>query len=98
MINGGRFSGRFNYLIIKNQKGGNKMKEKELFFHDLILDSGKLIRIECPTDFEDQFYESIYYAIERGEVWATGQFDGCKAEYFGTIIDRINMKKIVGSL
>ena len=65
---------------------------------DLVTDSGELVRIECPSEHEDALYESIEHAMKRKDWWSPSQFDGCKVEYIGHPMGRINMSKIVGML
>jgi len=65
-------------------------------FVDLLLDNGEFVRIECPDKYYDELYESIDDAMKRGDFWSTTQFEGCSATYLGIILDRINMKRVVG--
>lgn len=65
---------------------------------DLVLDTGELVRIECPAKFEDQLHDSIQHAMKRRDWWSTGQFEGCTAEFMGLSMDRVNMARVVGTL
>lgn len=65
---------------------------------DLLLENGELVRIECPDQFHDQLYDSLEHSMKRRDWWSTGQFEGCKAEYIGISLDRVNMNKVVGIL
>lgn len=67
-------------------------------FLDLMLDNGELVRVKCPTKHEDDLYESLEHAMKRGDWWSPNQFDGCRAEYMGTKLDRVAMKRVVGTL
>ena len=65
---------------------------------DLVMDNGELIRIECPDKFEDELHETLDNTRKRNDWWSCNQFDGCKAEYMGHGLDRINMKRVIGEL
>lgn len=65
---------------------------------DLILDNGELVSITCPCKHEDDFIMSVNNAMRRGDVWSCSRFDGCTAEYMGILIDRVNMRRVVGDL
>ena len=65
---------------------------------DLVLDGGELVRIECPAHFEDQLHDSLSNALKIGETWSPMRFDGCRAEYLGMSLTRVNMKKVVAML
>lgn len=65
---------------------------------DLVLDTGELVRIECPTRFEDELYETLEQAMRRRESWSPNRFDGCKAQYEGQSLTRVNMGRVVGQL
>ena len=65
---------------------------------DLVMDNGELIRIECPTKFEDQLHDTLEHAMKRGDWWSPSRFDGCSAEYMGLGLGQINMKRVVGEL
>jgi hypothetical protein len=67
-------------------------------FTDLVMDDGNLVRLECPGKFEDEFIDSISTAIKVRNEWAPGRFDGCKAEYLGHRLDRVNMARVIGRL
>lgn len=67
-------------------------------FVDLVLDTGDLVRIECPPKFEDQLHDSLEHAMKRRDWWAPAQFDGCKAEFLGLGLERVNMSRVVGTL
>lgn len=65
---------------------------------DLVLDNGELVRIECPSRFEDELYESIEHTLKRRCWWSTNQLDGCRAMYLGLSLDRVNMARVAGML
>lgn len=65
---------------------------------DLVLDNGELVRIECPEKFGDQLHDTLEHAMKRREWWSTNRFDGCRAEYMGLSLDRVNMARVVGEL
>ena len=67
-------------------------------FVDLVTDSGELIRIECPSKHIDELHDTIEHCMKRGDWWSPNRFDGCKAEYLGLLMSRINMKKVIGTL
>jgi hypothetical protein len=67
-------------------------------FQDLVLDTGELVRIEFDGEHEDAFYDSLEYAMKRGDWWCPSQFDGCSATYLGSFISRISMRRVVGML
>lgn len=67
-------------------------------FLDLMLDNGELVRVECPTKHEDDLHESLEHAMKRGDWWSPKQFDGCRAEYMGTNLNRVAMRRVVGTL
>jgi len=70
----------------------------KMIYLDLVLDSGKLIRIECPDKHYDALYESLANAIQIGESWSPERFHGCKAEFLGMPMSSIYMGKVVGML
>ena len=65
---------------------------------DLVLDNGELVRIECPSKFEDKLYDTINAAMKRRDWWSPTMFDGCNAEYIGLSLDRVNMARVIGTL
>jgi hypothetical protein len=65
---------------------------------DLMLDTGELVRIECPRKFETALHESIEHAMKRGDWWSRLRFEGCSAEYLGVSLDRVAMRRVVGVL
>lgn len=67
-------------------------------FTDLVLDNGELVRIEYPVKYENEFYDSINNTMKIGEWWSPVRFDGCRAEYLGMLLDRVNMRRVVGML
>ena len=67
-------------------------------FVDLVMDDGNLVRIECPGKFEDEFHDSIDNALKCRDQWSPGRFDGCKAEYLGHRLDRVNMTRVIGRM
>lgn len=69
-----------------------------MHYVDLVLDSGELIRIECPAKFQDELYESLEQTMKRRDWWAPCRFDGCVAQFMGLYLDRINMGRVIGML
>lgn len=67
-------------------------------YADLVLDTGELVRIQCPAEFEDEFYDSLEHAMKRGDWWSTSRFDGCRAEFMGMNMERISMRRVAGML
>jgi hypothetical protein len=63
-----------------------------------MLDTGELVRIECPKKFEDDLHESLERAMKRGDWWSPNRFNGCSAEYLGISLDRVAMRRVVGVL
>lgn len=69
-----------------------------MFFVDLVMDNGELVRVECPDKFTDELYESLENAMKRRDWWAPSRFEGCNAQYLGLQMDRINMSRVIGLL
>lgn len=67
-------------------------------FLDLVLDTGELVRIDCPNKHEDELHDTIEHAMKRRDWWSPGQFDGCKAQFMGMLLDRVNMARVVGRM
>lgn len=67
-------------------------------YADLVLEGGELVRIEYARQHEDEMLESLEHAMKRGDWWAPSLFDGCKANYLGHHIERVNMRKVVAML
>ena len=65
---------------------------------DLVLDNGGIIRIEYKDKYMDEFFESIDNARACNDWWSPSQFDGCKAEYLGMNLDRVDMKRVIGMM
>jgi hypothetical protein len=65
---------------------------------DLLIDNGELVRIECHDKHEDELHDTIKYAMKRKDWWSPKRFDGCRAEYLGVLLDRVNMGRVVGTL
>jgi len=65
---------------------------------DLLMDNGELVRIECPEKYIDELHDSLEYAMKRRDWWSPTRFDGCRAEYMGISLDRVNMGRVVGRL
>jgi hypothetical protein len=65
---------------------------------DLVLLNGELIRIECPSKYEGQLYDSIEHSMKLGDWWSTNRFEGCSATYLGLFLERVAMNKVVGIL
>lgn len=69
-----------------------------MIYLDLVLDNGELVRVECPNKHQDEMHETMQHAMKRRDVWSPLQFDGCKAEYLGMGLDRVNMARVIGML
>lgn len=69
-----------------------------MVYADLVIDNGELVRIECPDKHEDEMHETLQNAMKRRDWWAPSQFEGCRAEYMGLKMDRVNMARVVGTL
>lgn len=67
-------------------------------FVDLVLEDGELVRIECPSKHHEELHETLHQAMKRRDTWSPGRFSGCKAEYLGLQLDRVNMARVVGML
>lgn len=65
---------------------------------DLVMDTGELVRIECPQKYEDELHDALEMAMKRRDWFATARFDGCTAEFLGLLLERINMARVVGTL
>jgi hypothetical protein len=65
---------------------------------DLVLDNGELVRIDCPSKFEDEMFDSIEHAMKRGDWWSPGRHEGCTASYLGMRLDRVAMRRVVAML
>ena len=67
-------------------------------YEDLVLDNGELVRLEITDEHYDKAMDSLNNAMKRGDCWSPSQFEGCKAEYMGMIMNRVAMNKVVGML
>lgn len=67
-------------------------------YTDLVLDTGELVRIECPNKHEDALHETLEHAMKRRDWWSPSRFEGCSATYLGMHIGRVNMARVVGVL
>lgn len=65
---------------------------------DLVLENGELVRIEYPARHEDEVLDSIGNAMKMGDWWAPGQWEGCTATYIGSRLERVAMRRVVGTL
>lgn len=65
---------------------------------DLMTDIGELIKIEYPTDYTGDVFETLNNAMKRRDRWSVMQHDGCSATYMGICLDSINMGRIIGFL
>ncbi len=65
---------------------------------DLVLDTGELVRIECPVVFEEEMYDLLEHTMKRKDWFPVTRWDGCTAEYMGLSLDRVNMARVVGML
>lgn len=67
-------------------------------FVDLVIDNGELVRIECPSRYEDELHDSIENRMKRGDWWSVRQFADCMATYMGHNIERVAMRRVVALL
>jgi len=67
-------------------------------FLDLVLDNGELVRVEYPLKYEDEVLDSVSNDIKTGDWWAPGQWDNCTATYIGVRLERVSMRRVVGTL
>lgn len=67
-------------------------------FTDLVLDNGQLVRVEYPDRYVDDIEESIDNAMKTGSWWSPGIVDGCKANFLGHSLNRVNMARVVGKM
>lgn len=74
------------------------MATNTFIFVDLVLDTGELIRIECPQKFEDELHDSISNSLKIRECWSAKQWGGCKATFLGMNLSSVNMARVVGIL
>lgn len=65
---------------------------------DLMMDTGQLVRIECPEEQRDELYDSLHNAMTCGDSWSPARVEGCTAEYLGVQLDAVNMRRVVGTL
>ena len=69
-----------------------------MVYADLLLDSGELVRIECPSKHESDLHSSLENAMKRGDWWSPAMFNGCSAEYLGLSLGRVAMRRVVAML
>lgn len=69
-----------------------------MIYLDLMLDTGEIVRIECPRRYEVDLHESIENALKRRDWWSPAQFDGCSATLMGVPLQRVWMGRVVGTL
>lgn len=69
-----------------------------LVFVDLVMDDGNLVRIECPSKHEDEMHDTLENEMKCRGWWSPSRFDGCKAEYLGHRLDRVNMARVIGRM
>ena len=67
-------------------------------FIDLVMDNGELTRMEVPEQHYDELWEHIEHSMKRGDWLSPARYRGCKANYMGLDLDRVNMGKVVGTL
>lgn len=67
-------------------------------FFDLLLDNGEIVRCEVPTKHSDDCFDRLEHELKRRGWWSPGSWDGCRAEYLGHTLDRVNMGRVVGVL
>lgn len=65
---------------------------------DIVLDTGELVRIECPKKHADELHESLEHAMKLKDWWSPSRFDGCSAAYMGMSMNRVAMSRVVGML
>jgi hypothetical protein len=65
---------------------------------DLVLDTGELVRIECPSKYEDELHQTLSDEMKRGDWWSPSQFDECTAEFLGHRVDRVSMRRVVAMM
>lgn len=70
----------------------------DMTYVDLVMEGGELVCIECPVIYEDQLHNYLSNELKIGGTWSPARFDGCKAEYLGMSLSRVNMKKVVAML
>lgn len=69
-----------------------------LAYVDLVLETGEIVRVECPSKHEDEMHVTLENAMKRGDWWSPQQFDGCSATFLGLIITRVAMRRVVAIL
>lgn len=69
-----------------------------MIYVDLVLDNGGIVRVQCPDRFNDEFMESIDNARRLRDWWSPERFEGCRAEFIGMYMARIDMSRVVGML
>lgn len=67
-------------------------------FYDLLLDNGEIVRIEYPTKYTDDVFETLRNAMRRKDTWSVEQFDGASMSYMGLPIRNLNTVRVVGEL
>jgi hypothetical protein len=65
---------------------------------DLLLINGDICHIEFLAKYYDDAIENMRNCIRRGDYWASGCYDGTKAEINGQRIDGLFTGKVVGQL
>jgi hypothetical protein len=69
-----------------------------MIYTDFVLDNGQFIRVECPSKYETEFWDSVHDAMKLGDSWSPDRFSGCSAELLGMRMNRINFARVVGTL
>lgn len=65
---------------------------------DLVLDNGELMRIECPAKHADEVLDTVNNQMRMQGLFCAGMLEGCRIEYLGHRIDKVNMVRVVGVL
>ena len=64
----------------------------------LVLDTGDIIEINCPSKREDELFNSIDHCMKNNDWWSPQRFKDCTAKFRGMDLERVNMSRVVGML
>lgn len=64
----------------------------------LVLDTGDIVDLEVPDEHLDDVNASLNSALKRKDSWSPCAFEGCKAEFMGHYLTKINMARVVGEI